>query len=180
MSQQQLAARLGELGRPMQASAVAKVETGDRRVDVDDLVAFAIALNVAPARLLVPDVTEDAEVQPVASLTVPAWSLWQWASGQHALAQEDDDQRDADVRERELAFADERPTWRRLKDQHPLAAAVRDLSWATDRALGEAASDATGTVKITAVDRWLRRVDRAVTDVRRAAERLREEVADRG
>src|SRR5215217_3344912 len=74
LTQQQLAARLGELGRPIQASAVAKVEAGDRRVDVDDLAAFAVALNVSPARLLVPDVDQDEDVRMVPDLSVPVWS----------------------------------------------------------------------------------------------------------
>ena len=56
----------------MQASAVAKVEAGDRRVDVDDLEAFAVALNVPLARLLVPDVEEDEEVRMVPGLAVPS------------------------------------------------------------------------------------------------------------
>src|SRR6478609_7894890 len=48
----QLADLLGALGRPMLPSAVNKIETGARRVDVDDLTAIALALNTTPNRLL--------------------------------------------------------------------------------------------------------------------------------
>lgn len=50
--QRTLAAHLAETGRPLSASVVGKIEAGTRRVDVDDLVAFALAFTVLPARLL--------------------------------------------------------------------------------------------------------------------------------
>src|SRR5690606_19823410 len=52
LSQRALADRLAEHGRPMQVSGVSKIEAGERRVDVDDLVALARALEVTPAHLL--------------------------------------------------------------------------------------------------------------------------------
>jgi transcriptional regulator with XRE-family HTH domain len=50
--QKRLAELVTEAGRPMSASMVGKIEGGGRRVDVDDLVALAFALEVPPARLL--------------------------------------------------------------------------------------------------------------------------------
>lgn len=50
--QKRLAELVTEAGRPMSASIVGKIECGARRVDVDDLVALAFALEVSPARLL--------------------------------------------------------------------------------------------------------------------------------
>lgn len=50
--QKRLAELVTEAGRPMSASMVGKIEAGARRVDVDDLVALAFALEVSPARLL--------------------------------------------------------------------------------------------------------------------------------
>lgn len=47
-----LAQRVTEAGRPMSASVLGKVEAGARRVDVDDLVALAAALDVTPQQLL--------------------------------------------------------------------------------------------------------------------------------
>ncbi|MFD5057422.1 helix-turn-helix domain-containing protein [Streptomyces sp. NPDC058394] len=50
--QAQLAARVTEAGRTMSASVLGKIESGHRRVDVDDLVAIAAALDVPVAALL--------------------------------------------------------------------------------------------------------------------------------
>ena len=43
-----LAKKLGEVGRPLTHSAVDQIEKGTRRVDVDDLMALAAALDVFP------------------------------------------------------------------------------------------------------------------------------------
>ncbi|MGY1636037.1 helix-turn-helix domain-containing protein [Geodermatophilus sp. SYSU D00742] len=50
----QLSEVMSDLGRPILASGLGKIETGERRVDVDDLVALALALGVSPVRLLLP------------------------------------------------------------------------------------------------------------------------------
>ncbi|WP_234042549.1 helix-turn-helix domain-containing protein [Streptomyces marianii] len=50
--QRALAQRVTDAGRPMSPSVLGKVETAARRVDVDDLVALAAALEVSPAVLL--------------------------------------------------------------------------------------------------------------------------------
>lgn len=81
----QLAGRMGKLGRPMQPSAVSKVEQGDRRVDVDDLVAFALALEVNPNVLLMPLDDGPATVEVTPNLAVPWYALWRWASGEGPL-----------------------------------------------------------------------------------------------
>ena len=49
-----LSAALDELGQPIHASGITRIEKGERRVDVDDLVALAKALNVRPEQLLMP------------------------------------------------------------------------------------------------------------------------------
>jgi transcriptional regulator with XRE-family HTH domain len=50
--------RLSELlrtaGRPVHPSAITKIEQGERRIDVDDLVAIAAALGTTAAHLLEP------------------------------------------------------------------------------------------------------------------------------
>ncbi|MDP9397689.1 MAG: helix-turn-helix domain-containing protein [Actinomycetota bacterium] len=66
MSQRQLADRVTELGVPMWQTTIAKIERPDgpdaqgrfirsRDVDVSELVALALALDVSPLRLLLPD-----------------------------------------------------------------------------------------------------------------------------
>lgn len=52
LNQQSVAARLTDVGRPMPASSVSKIESGDRRVDADDLAALARVLHVTPQQLL--------------------------------------------------------------------------------------------------------------------------------
>lgn len=48
------AARVKEAGRAMSASALSKIENGERRVDVDDLAVIAYVLETTPAALLTP------------------------------------------------------------------------------------------------------------------------------
>ncbi|MFF7521238.1 helix-turn-helix domain-containing protein [Streptomyces pseudovenezuelae] len=50
--QRHLAEQVTAAGRNMSASVLGKIESGTRRVDVDDLVALAAALDVPPASLL--------------------------------------------------------------------------------------------------------------------------------
>ena len=47
-----LSQRLAEIGHPIAATGITKIEMGDRRVDVDDLVALAAALDTTPNQLL--------------------------------------------------------------------------------------------------------------------------------
>ncbi|MFI5831065.1 helix-turn-helix domain-containing protein [Streptomyces sp. NPDC051578] len=52
MSQHDLAQALAEIGHPLHATAITRIELMSRRVDVDDLAALASALGVPPASLL--------------------------------------------------------------------------------------------------------------------------------
>lgn len=88
MSLADLAKELATVGRPMTASAVHKIERGERRADVDDLVAFALALSCTPNALLLPDVRDaesDRSTGPAVPLTATLLALsargaWQWAT----------------------------------------------------------------------------------------------------
>lgn len=83
-----LADRLGKIGWSMAQSAVAKIENMQRAVTVDDLVAFALVLDVSPNALLfegefsantkaIPILTPATKATPVAT--------WQWATGEQPL-----------------------------------------------------------------------------------------------
>jgi hypothetical protein len=89
MPVRELARRLEELGRPIDASGITKIEKGKRRVDVDDLVALAVALNVSPNALLLPERLPpgaDGDVQLTPSVVVPSWrDAWAWACGERPL-----------------------------------------------------------------------------------------------
>ena len=52
-----LSARLTEIGHPILDTGLMKLEKGNRRVDTDDLVALAEALEVEPGALLLGEAT---------------------------------------------------------------------------------------------------------------------------
>lgn len=81
LSQRELAARLTALGRPTPGTALSKIERGERRVDVDDLAVFAVALGVAPSTLLLPPVADDTPVGVTGAGAVTARQAWDWADG---------------------------------------------------------------------------------------------------
>jgi transcriptional regulator with XRE-family HTH domain len=82
LTTQQLADRLKELGQPIPASGITRIEKGDRRVDVDDLMALAVALNVAPTTLLLPPTSSNAPAPLTATCSVTSRTAWQWAEGE--------------------------------------------------------------------------------------------------
>jgi transcriptional regulator with XRE-family HTH domain len=86
MEQAEVADRMNELGRPMSAPVVSKTEKLDRRIDVDDLVAFAVALGVTPNRLLLPgNVRDDELIELLPEVRVSAMDAWKWATGDEPL-----------------------------------------------------------------------------------------------
>jgi transcriptional regulator with XRE-family HTH domain len=80
LTQTQLAAKLTLLGRPMLISALSRIEKGQRRVDVDDLVALALALNTSPNHLLLPATAGSDLVELAPTTRVAASSAWRWAT----------------------------------------------------------------------------------------------------
>ncbi len=114
-SVRELSSRLAKLGRPILPSGITKIEQGKRRVDADDLVALAVALQVTPTRLLMgppptdgtahdpahDEVWEDSEwVSPdgtrrwsipllrlAPDLAMEPWEAWPWALGEVPLGE---------------------------------------------------------------------------------------------
>jgi hypothetical protein len=85
LSTPQLQERLSELGQPILESGISRLESGIRRTDVDDdLVALAVALDVSPNLLLLPEtVVPSARLSGVVDVT-PGRSarlgdIWAWA-----------------------------------------------------------------------------------------------------
>ncbi|GAB2922902.1 helix-turn-helix domain-containing protein [Streptomyces heilongjiangensis] len=97
LKQKDVSDRLRAVGRPMLPTVVSKVERGDRRVDVDDLVAFALALNVSPLALLLPPVPigDWATVRLTADVEALIADAWAWAAGEQALPDEPGDRPDS-------------------------------------------------------------------------------------
>lgn len=80
---QQLSELLTEVGRPIVPSGVGKIEQLQRRVDVDDLVALALALDVTPNRLLLTGTADsDERIGLTANHDATESWAWVWASGQ--------------------------------------------------------------------------------------------------
>lgn len=84
LTQSELSESLGRLGRPIPTASIGRLESGGRKVDVDDLMAIAYALDVSPLALLLPFTqTPDETIRPAGSVgrEMDAASAWQWAVG---------------------------------------------------------------------------------------------------
>lgn len=109
----ELSNAMRRLGRPIPPLGIHRIEDGQRRVDVDDLVAFSVALNVSPSSLLMPDVSSVrdtvavtgnpdpisagrawawiggsvpiSEEAPMAEFSITAWPLWYWRQFESAV-----------------------------------------------------------------------------------------------
>lgn len=81
-----LEAELASIKHPISNDGLSKIETGKRRVDVDDLVALAIALDVTPSRFLLPDGKPGDMVQLTENVTVSWVRAWSWAAGHMSLS----------------------------------------------------------------------------------------------
>lgn len=55
MQYKELAEKLAEAGRPIPTLGLRRIEAGERRVDVDDLMALAVVFDVSPLAILLPD-----------------------------------------------------------------------------------------------------------------------------
>lgn len=75
---------LGRLGRPMTVDVLTKLEDGRRRIDVDDLIALAAALDVSPTRLLLCASTKQS-VELLPEKTVSGREAWQWLRAEWPL-----------------------------------------------------------------------------------------------
>ncbi|MFS0912803.1 helix-turn-helix domain-containing protein [Microbacterium sp. 179-I 3D2 NHS] len=82
MSLQELESRLDMLGRRISFSGLSKIERGQKRVEVDDLMALAIALDVSPNALLLPIIEEPDRETAVTGAEGSLALFWQWATAE--------------------------------------------------------------------------------------------------
>ncbi|WP_182605527.1 helix-turn-helix domain-containing protein [Streptomyces alkaliphilus] len=126
----ELSALLKKAGRPITPSAIAKIERGERRVDVDDLMALTTALGVSPAALLLP--LKDSPHQSIeitGAGEVPADVAWEWASNERSLPLSS-----GDASEAELGYQlHSLPPGRRYLRSRPVGRAVEALRRDVDR-----------------------------------------------
>ncbi|MGA5435453.1 helix-turn-helix domain-containing protein [Streptomyces cellulosae] len=77
-----LAEGLAEIGRPIPVLGLRRIERGERRVDVEELLALAYVLGVQPVDLLVPPTLDDNEPYSVApEVETTAGSARDWIGG---------------------------------------------------------------------------------------------------
>jgi transcriptional regulator with XRE-family HTH domain len=77
---------LGARDRPILPAVLHRLSQGKRRVDADDLMAFALALGVNTNALLLPrNRANDALIELTPSTHQRAWVTWRWADGQVPL-----------------------------------------------------------------------------------------------
>ena len=84
-----LSRRVTELGRTISPLAIRRIEEGGRRVDVDDLMALAVALDVNPNTLLFPDDNSPNDVSAKVTAApgeVSGEAIWEWAQGFRVLS----------------------------------------------------------------------------------------------
>lgn len=72
----------------MSTSALNRVENRTRKVDVDDLMALAVALDVSPLGLLLPRSERGDDLAKITGLEQTADLIWLWAAGQSSSAEE--------------------------------------------------------------------------------------------
>nr|WP_211220073.1 helix-turn-helix transcriptional regulator [Smaragdicoccus niigatensis] len=80
LSLRELSSRMTDIGRVLSPNALSDIEMGGRRVDVDDLMALSIALNVHPASFLTPDSATKSELFAVTGARNPvrADHVYEW------------------------------------------------------------------------------------------------------
>jgi transcriptional regulator with XRE-family HTH domain len=85
LTQADLSQRLTEIGRPIPVASIGKLETGLRKIEVDDLVVLAIALDVSPLTLLLPGSRRATDAVAATGVTTNAGRLWEWGLGVRSL-----------------------------------------------------------------------------------------------
>ncbi|OOC07543.1 hypothetical protein B0293_07700 [Amycolatopsis azurea DSM 43854] len=83
MTYKELSDRLDRLGRPIPVLGLSRIENNARRVDADDLIALALALNVPPNRLLLP--VDGSSVPLTTTVEEDQEFAWRWAYGEEPL-----------------------------------------------------------------------------------------------
>lgn len=83
ISLRDLAKRLAAVGYPILASGLGRIELGERRVDVDDLFALALALRISPLQLLLPGERRvDSRLSLTPNTNATTRGAWMWAAGE--------------------------------------------------------------------------------------------------
>ncbi|MGV0735265.1 helix-turn-helix transcriptional regulator [Mycobacterium syngnathidarum] len=174
----ELSERLRKLGRGISPIAVRRIEENDRRVDVDDLTAIAVALGVSPVTLLMPSNVSADEIVTLADAEFKAAALWEWLIAEWPFPQQSG-----------LAefYARALPPWklaeveRRITERHRVQGALQKAreSWYDDESIEglQRANESQITTRMTPAinENWSKAMDLIGKDDA-AAERLLTEI----
>ncbi|WP_159800874.1 helix-turn-helix domain-containing protein [Arthrobacter zhaoguopingii] len=73
---------LSDVGRPIPPLGLRRIEAGERRVDVDELMAFAGIFGVNASALLLPPDDSEREYRPTGQkFAAPLSQIWDWSDG---------------------------------------------------------------------------------------------------
>jgi transcriptional regulator with XRE-family HTH domain len=83
----ELSRQLAEIGREIPPLGLRRIESGQRRVDADDLVALAVALDASPIILLMPnsETGDESVALTGADGGVETRRLWHWLVAEYPL-----------------------------------------------------------------------------------------------
>lgn len=83
-----LSRELARAGRDVPPLGLARIESGERRVDVDDLTALAVVFGISPITLLMPETTANNEhvIELTGTGVVTGKSLWSWLTASYPLS----------------------------------------------------------------------------------------------
>ncbi|MFI6123237.1 helix-turn-helix domain-containing protein [Streptomyces sp. NPDC051064] len=82
-----LSETLKQLGQHIPPTGITRIEKGQRRVDADDLVALALALNVSPLTLLLPEAWDGAPTRLTPNVRLSTRTAWLWAQGHNPASE---------------------------------------------------------------------------------------------
>ncbi len=86
LNYKQLSERLKSVaGWDISPTSIRRMEDGQRRVTVDDLVALALTFNCSPLALLLPPAAAEHYVTITGAAERPGWEVWEWGRGQQSL-----------------------------------------------------------------------------------------------
>jgi transcriptional regulator with XRE-family HTH domain len=88
LSHSELSERLTGVGRPIPPQGLRRIERGDRRVDVDDVMALARVLGVTPIMLVFP-LGREQIVELLPGQVRPTWAAVKWFIGRGPFPTDD-------------------------------------------------------------------------------------------
>lgn len=88
MQYKELAEKLKQAGRPITPIGLKRIESCERKVDVDDLMAFAVVFDVSPLTLLLPTSGSGSIAKKITGCDheLGCNVIWSWAMGREPLA----------------------------------------------------------------------------------------------